>query len=214
MVTVSCSPQSGVTVQAMPIQIAITMTPFMPVMEPTQSVIKQTEVIPTMESTPVPLTRNLEGVYDVSIESDYLTEWFLRQFKELQIRTCELPCTEDSIESLLDSHSTWVIAQPNEGRILYTHSGWDVITGPEFGEIFLRLYNSGNLNDTVLCLEEDICYLVVDSIVLEKDYVGSEIHINELFEEIREDDYFILTCSELIIPGFYTPKLVIQLKKI
>ena len=214
MVTVSCSPRMDVTVQAKPIQVTVTMTPFMPVMEVTPSVTKQIEVIPTMESTPVPLTRNLEGVYDVSIESSYLTEWFRRQFKELQIRTCELPCTEDLIESLLDSHSTWVVAQPNEGRILYTHSGWDVITGPEFGEIFLRLYNSGNLNDTVLCLEEDICYLVVDSIILEKDYVGSEIHINELFEDTRDDDYFILTCSELIVPGFYTPKLIVQLKKI
>ena len=214
MVTVSCSPRLDVTVQAMPIQIAITMTPFMPVMEVTPTVSKQIEVIPTMESTPVPTSRNLEGVYDVSIESSYLTEWFYRQFKELQIVNCELPCTEEKIESLLDSHSVWVVAEPNEGRILYTYSGWDVITGPEFGEIFLRLYNSGNLNDTVLCLEEDICYLVVDSIILEKDYVGSEIHINELFEDTRDDDYFILTCSELIVPGFYTPKLIVQLKKI
>ncbi len=212
MVTVSCSPESGVTVQAMPIQITATMTPFMP-MEPTQSVIKETEVIPTMEPTPIPTSRNLEGEYMVSIESDYLTEWFRRQFKELQIKNCELPCTEEKIESLLDSHTVWVVAQPNEGRILYTHSGWEVLTGPEFGEIFLRLFNSGNLNDTVLCLEEDICYLVVDYIILDKE-IGSEIHIEELFDNTSDDDYFLLTCSELVIPGFFTPKLVIQLKKI
>ncbi len=203
----------GVIVQAMPIQVTVTMTPFMPVMEVTPTVTKQIEVIPTMEATPVPLTRNLEGVYDVSIESDYLTEWYHRQFKELQIVTCELPCTEEKIENLLDSHTVWVVAQPSEGRILYTHSGWEVLTGPEFGEIFLRLYNSGNLKNTVLCLEEDFCYLVVDFIILDKE-IGSEIHIEELFEDTRDDDYFILTCSELIIPGFYTPKLVIQLKKI
>jgi hypothetical protein len=189
------------------------MTPFMPMMEITPSVTKQIEIFPTMEATPVPQTRNLEGEYIVSIESDYLTEWFRRQFKELQIVTCELPCTEEKIENLLDSHTVWVVAQPSEGRILYTHSGWDVITGPEFGEIFLRLYNSGNLKNTVLCLEEDFCYLVVDSIILDKE-IGSEIHIEELFEDTRDDDYFILTCSELVIPGFYTPKLVIQLKKI
>lgn len=216
LVAVSCSPSPDVTVKAQPIQITVTRTPFMPVENTPQSPVKETEVIPTatMEPTPTPTSRNLEGTYDVSIESEIMTDWYKGKFKELEIRKCSLPCTVEKIDNLLNSHNTWVAVQPDEGRILYTHSGWELISGPEFGEIFLRMYNSGKLKDSILCLNDNSCYKVVDYVILNRENVGEEVQIDELFDENMEDDYFILTCSKRVIPGLQTPKLIIQMRKL
>ena len=205
-----------VTIQAIqkPVLMTETPTPFMPVENILYSPTKRFEVTstPTMEPTATPKSRNLNGLYAVSIESSFLNKWWKEQFKELEIRVCDDPCTKERIEELLDSHTTWVITQPNEGRILYTHSGWQR-SGPEFGEIFLQLYDSDELDDISICLEKDLCYKVVNYVVLNRDQIGNEIHIDELFEENEQDDYFILTCSKRVIPGFQTPKLIIQIRK-
>jgi hypothetical protein len=217
LVAVSCSPSSYVTVQAIqkPIRMTPTRTPFMPVENTAQFEIQKTEVVPmaTMEPTPTPTSRNLEGMYNVSIESNFLNEWYRDQFKELEVRKCENPCTKEKIDELLNSHDIWVVVQPNEGRILYTHSGWD-FSGPEFGEIFLRIYNSGKLKETLFCLENDLCYQVVDFVILDRENVGEQVHIDELFEKNEEDDFFILTCSKRVIPGLETPKLIIKMRKL
>lgn len=216
MVATVCSPSLDVTKQATekPILMTVTRTPFLPVENILYSPTKRFEVTSTtaMEPTATPASRNLKGLYTVSIQSEFLNKWWKEQFKELEVRSCDDPCTKERIEELLDSHSKWVIAQPNEGRILYTHSGWEAF-GPEFGEIFLRLYNSDKLNETSICLNKDLCYKVVDFLVLDRNEIGNEIHIDELFEENEQDDYFILTCSKRVIPGFQTPKLIIQIRK-
>lgn len=206
----------NVTVQTIkkPIQMTVTKTPFMPVENILYSPTKRFEVTPTatMQPTATPTSRNLEGIYTISIESDFLNKWWKEQFKELEIRVCDDPCTKERIEELLDSHTTWGIVQTYEGRLLYTHSGWQR-SGPEFGEIFLHLYDSEKLDETSICLSKDLCYKVIDYVVLNRDVIGNEIHIDELFEENEEDDYFILTCSKRILPGFLTPKLILQIRK-
>ncbi|PKN02852.1 hypothetical protein CVU76_02400 [Candidatus Dojkabacteria bacterium HGW-Dojkabacteria-1] len=183
---------------------------------PTQVVVEQIEEptpIPTLQPTEEPENISLQGIYTVTVQSDAITDWYRSFFKELKVELCQEPCTAEQIMAQLGKQSDkeWVAVQ--HGRVLYVHSGWSITSGPEFGEILLRVHNSGDLKSAVICLEERRCFQVVDLVLLGRGSIGDNISTGELFS-VEHGDYFIVTCSERLIPGLETPKLILQIRKI
>ena len=187
------------------INATVTPKPFQPEEAKTET------LIPTEVELEEPKRISLEGLYTVSIQSEFLTDWYRSLFKQLEIRWCE-QCSSEEIETQLEyAGNNWIAVQ--DEHVLYIHSGWDFFAGPELGEILLRMYKTENLIDSVICLNENVCYEVVDYKILERDSIGGSISLGELFT-VQEDDYFIFTCSELVIPGIPTPKLIIQIRQL
>ena len=184
-----------------------------PTVEPTitPAVLTETPIVPTATATvtPTPEKISLEGVYTVTIQSEGLTNWYRQFFKELEVKWCPGCTTPEEVDELLEFGDKWIAVQND--RILYVHSGWLIKTGMEFGEILLAIYNSNELEDTTICLDEDICLYVVDVYYLDRDRVGESISVNEIFD-VEYGDYFVLTCATRIVPGIETPKLVVQLR--
>lgn len=181
---------------------------------PTQVVVEKEELIPTptLQSKEEPENISLEGIYPVAVQSDVITDWYRSFFKELKVELCQEPCSAEQIMVQLGkvSEKEWVAVQ--HGRVLYVHSGWSITSGPEFGEILLRVNNSGDLKSAVICLEEKLCFAVVDLVLLGRESIGGNISTGELFN-VQHGDYFIVTCSERLIPGLETPKLILQIRK-
>jgi len=167
---------------------------------------------PTIKVTEVeePKLISLEGLYPISIQSVFITDWYRSLFKQLEIKWCE-QCSSEQIEAQLEyGGENWVAVQHE--HVLYTHSGWSLSGGPELGEILLRMYKTENLKDSVICLRE-VCYEIVDYKTLERDSIGGSISLGELFN-VQEDDYFIFTCATRVIPGVPTPKLILQIRQL
>jgi len=185
----------------------VTPTPFQPEEVKTEAPAPTIKVTETEE----PKLISLEGLYSISIQSEFITDWYRSLFKQLEIKLCE-QCSLEQIEAQLEyAGKNWVVVQHE--HVLYTHSGWSLSAGPELGEILLRMYKTENLRDSVICLQEEACYEIVDYKTLERDSIGGSISLGELFN-VQEDDYFIFTCATRVIPGVPTPKLILQIRQL
>lgn len=213
--TTSCSPNVIATTKVTTSSLSPTQTvsstvtpiPFQPEEVKTE---EQTSTIKVTE-TEEPNLISLEGLYPISIKSEFITDWYRSMFKQLEIKWCE-QCSLEQIEAQLEyAGKNWVVVQHE--HVLYTHSGWSLSAGPELGEILLRMYKTENLRDSVICLQEEACYEIVDYKILERDSIGGIISLGELFN-VQEDDYFIFTCATQVIPGVPTPKLILQIRQL
>jgi len=155
---------------------------------------------------------NLEGFYkEVSFESEALLNWYKEFFKPVQIKECT-GCSSDEILELLEPYEEWIIVQ--NGQILIIHSGWPLGKDPAFGQMFvLILREGGDLTGVIFCLD-DICFEILDWVILARDEVGGSIPVNQIFDEVSNDDYYLITCSDSMIPGLKTPKLVLRMQVI
>ncbi len=188
-------------------------TPFVAVMEvkedePVEEILEETDV----QEEPKKEVISLQGYYEnITVQSDYLLDWYRGFFKELNILECSDCSTEQIIELLKSENGEWVIVQ--DGRVLYTHSGWPLLTGPNFGQIFniIRKENEKGLQNTSVCLNNDVCLHIKDYVVIGKDQVGGIVLMDEIFD-VQEEDLFLVTCAQNPIPGLLTPKLIIQIK--
>lgn len=189
------------------VNVTVTPKPFL------YEEVKTDTLTPTQTTmeTEQPKVISLEGLYPISIQSDFITDWYKSLFKQLEIKWCD-QCSLEQIETQLEyAGENWVVVQHE--HVLYTHSGWDLSAGPELGEILLRMYKTENLRDSIICLEEKVCYEIVDFITLEGDSIGGNISLGKLFN-VQEDDYFIFTCATRVIPGIPTSKLIIQIRQL
>ena len=179
--------------------VEITPTPTLDIPE------KVEEPSPTKE-----VELNLEGFYqDVSFDSDELLNWYPEFFKPVQIITCN-GCSSEEILELLKPYEEWIIIQ--NGRVIIVHAGWPLGQDPAFGQMFvLIIREGGDLTGVTFCLD-DLCFEILDWKILERDEVGGLIPVDQIFDEIDEDDLYLITCSESMIPGLKTPKLVLRLK--
>ena len=188
-------------------------TPFVAVREvkedePVEEILEETDV----QKEPKKEVISFTGFYEnVTVESEYISDWHRSFFKNLRIVECTDCSSEQILEFLEPENGEWVIVQ--DGRVLYTHSGWPLLTGPNFGQIFniVRKENEEGLQNTSLCLNNDVCLHIKDYVVIGKDQVGGIVLMDEVFD-IDEEDYFLITCAQNPIPGLLTPKLIIQIK--
>lgn len=178
--------------------------------------------VPTLEITPLPTPTKRatptetpkERMVKVSIGSSMFNNWYQSFWEEkllITIPECSPSCSGDEIISELgyafSNDDIWVTV--NIGRFYYAHSGWDPIKGPDFGDPFKRVVNSES--DIKLCFDEE-CYQMIAYAHLSREEAGEPVFVNKLFEEIRDDDIFIITCGSGILPNQVSPKIVVQLQ--
>ena len=189
--------------------------------------IPLTEVFPLLQTpTPTPKIERLMtptatphqvprgGVITVSLQSgETITDWYQSFWREARI---SIPTEKEFLTLGIDkilgpvfSSEYWEIVRI--GRVYYTHSGWSLTHGPEFGEMFLRILEEERLDKAELCFEE-LCYLTKDYVLLKRSEIGEAITLETLFSDIGKDDIFFVTCSRGYIPSFANPKLIIQLE--
>ncbi len=188
-------------------------TPFIPVMkikedESLNEILEEVDI----QEEPQEEIISFAGFYEnITVQSDYLSDWYRGFFKELWVKECTDCSSKQILELLEPENREWVIVQ--QGRVLYTHSGWPIVTGPNFGQIFniIRKENEEGLFDTLVCLNEDVCLVTKDYVLLGRDQVGGIVLMDEIFD-VQEEDFFLVTCSQNPIPGQITPKLIIQIK--
>ena len=155
------------------------------------------------------------GYYEiVTLESEDFLDWYRLFFKDLQVKQCTSECTTEDIERLLKpENNEWVIAQ--HGWVFYAHSGWPIERGPSFGQLFLLIirHNEEALIGSTFCLGEDICFEIVNYILLGQDRLGGLVYMDELFDT-ELGDYFLTTCAQTPEQDKLTPKLFLQLRKV
>lgn len=186
---------------------------------PTEEIIVEIEEVVEEENnqeveTYVYEIPSLVGLYeDFTIESDYLHGWYRNFFpNKIVVEECSDECSSREIENLLKpQNNEWVMVQ--HGNVLYTHSGWPLLTGPNFGQLFvlIRRENEEGLKESGFCLNETLCFNITNDVILGQDQVGGIVQLDEFFET-EEEDFFLVTCSQSPIPGRLTPKLILRLQ--
>ena len=171
--------------------------------------LKEPEKIEELTSTKE-AELNLEGFYkEISFESKDLLNWYRGFFKPVQIKECP-DCSSGEFLDLLEPYEEWILVR--NGKVIYVHSGWPLGQEPAFGQMFvLILREGGDLTGVTFCFD-DLCFEIRDWVILERDEVGGSIPVNQIFDEIDDDDLYLVTCSQAMIPGLKTPKLLLRLE--
>jgi len=172
---------------------------------------KETLVVkPTTTPPPIPTDR----MVSVSIKSKSITSWYNQFWREIFIK---VPTNWDGggsedIDDLLGpvfSSKNWILLQI--GNVYYTHSGWGLTYGPEFGQLLRIIKNTDDPVDAEICLGTE-CYMLIDYTVLGRNAIGGTMTLQELFNDVHDGDIFIVTCDSGVFPGLPTPKLIVQLR--
>jgi hypothetical protein len=178
-----------------------TRTPFQP------SMVE--EVQATHSPTRTPLT--FGGVISLQNPIKVAISGFEEEVRELEVIECQR-CSTNKVNSLLGSAKTerWAAVRDWDSKtdVLYIHSS-EQPWGLHLGEILVRLDKDDTLKDLSICFNS-ACYEVADIISLERAEIKEAVTPDQLFEEIP-GQVIILTCSENMVRGLQTPKLIIQL---
>lgn len=136
-----------------------------------------------------------------------MTPWWNGQVRNIEIIVpeCSPTCSASEIDEALGppfSNENWRAVKV--GNVLYVHSGYGIVYGPELGDFLKRMHKAGNTYNLRL---GDIWYTQKTNVVLGREEVGGSVNLAELFD-IEQEDIFILTCWYGYSTGADTPKLI------